>query len=478
MNLLGIDVGTTGTKAVLFDEQGAALGSGYREYPLMTPRPGYVTQSAPAWWEAAVGSVRDALEAAGTAEVGAIGLSTQGGSMTAVDREFRPLCDVMTWMDARAQREAAELGGAVGEERIYRTCGWPLNPSLDAAKIRWLKRWEPEVFTRAHLFVSTVEYLNYRLTGRCAVDPTNAAMHQLFDIRTGDWDGALLDAAGVERERLPEVLETGRPVGRLTPKAAEALGLSQSVMVYSGAHDQYCAALGSGAVRPGVMLLATRTAGVGRGGSEQLLYTDSHICPGIHPAGGYGAMASIVTAGSALKWLKGIVGGDYRTLDQGAEHRMESARDLFFYPYLAGAGFPHNDPNRRGRIEGLALEHDRYDLALSLMEGVVFETNLVLRAFGEQGMPVKKLIMTGGAAKSGLWSRLVAYVTGCQVFRMEQPETCCAGAAIIAGVGAGVFPSYREAAAAMARMTPVEADDRTLKAFYRDKAERYYGQKA
>lgn len=470
--LIGIDVGTTGTKTVVFRADGTALGSGYREYSLQTDGSA-VTQSAEDWWQAVVQSVREAMQGLDPQKAAGISISAQGASMTAVDKECRPLCPVMTWMDTRAQQEAKELAAALGEETIYRACGWPVNPSLDAAKLLWLRKQEPELFARAYQFVSTPEFINWRLTGKSVIDPTCGAIRQLFNIGRGEWDGDILREVGVQTERLPEIRPTGAAVGGLTAQAAEELGLPEGTPVFNGAHDQYCASLGSGAVRPGDLLLATGTTWVVFGIADHLMFSDTHLSPGIHPAGGFGAMASLVTAGSALKWYRDLIGSDYASIDREAEKRVKSAENLFFLPYLAGAGFPHNRPGRRAEIYGLSLSHDRYDLALALMEGVAFEADLVLEEFRRQGLAADRLIMTGGAARSELWSRLVEWITGCTVYRMSQPETCCAGAAMIAGVGAGVFSSYAEAGSAMAKMTPLLAQDNAMRSFYRKKSERY-----
>jgi sugar (pentulose or hexulose) kinase len=261
MIFLGIDVGTTGAKALAVDEAGRVLGRGYREYGLEFPQPGWVTQDAAAWWRACVEAVRAALTGADARQVAAIGLSTQGATMLPVDAGGRPLCPSLTWMDRRAQRESDELVAALGEEALYRKAGWPPAPWLDAPKIAWLRRNQPELFKSAALFVSTLEFMNFRLTGRWAIDPTNAAIRQLMDIRTGRWDEEILDFLGLDEARLPEILPSGACLGELTAQAAQLLGLPR-VKVYNGAHDQYCAAMGSGVHGPGELLLATGTTWV------------------------------------------------------------------------------------------------------------------------------------------------------------------------------------------------------------------------
>ena len=471
MLVIGLDVGTTGTKALVVDEKGRTPASAYREYELKSSGSA-VSQNADDWWDAVVYTVRTVSEAVSPEKISAIGLSTQGASMLASDAEGNALCDVMTWMDARSAKEVEYLDGAVGTDEIYEKCGWPLTPAGDAAKILWLKNNIPEVFDRAACFPSTVEFINKKLTGRFVTDPTNAAIRQLFNIREGKWDEEILSAIGITADRLPEVVPTGALLGTLTKEAADALGLSEDIRVYCGAHDQYCASLGSGAVRTGDMMLATGTAWVVLGVTDRLLYTKDHICPGIHPAGGYGAMASLVSAGSALKWYKNLIGDDFRTIDAEAAKRRDSAMDLIVLPYVAGAGFPHNRPDAGGTIHGFRLGNDKYDVARAVMEGVAFEAKSVVDEFAEAGMKIDRLMMTGGAARSGLWSSIVGAVTGCEIFRPAEPETCCMGAAAIALVGEGVFADYA-AAAVLAKPIPLGANDPGDVAFYEEKYGRY-----
>lgn len=474
MLVIGLDVGTTGTKAVVADENGKILSGAYKEYELISEGGGRVSQNADDWWDAVVCTVKGATEKIENKEnIAAIGISTQGASMLACDEKGSPLCNVITWMDSRATEEVSLLDKAVGKEKIYEKCGWPLTPAGDAAKILWIKNNLPEVFEKAYCYPSTLEFVNFHLTGRFVADPTNAAIRQLFNIKDGTWDKEILDAVGITEEKLPEVIPMGAPVGKLTAKAAEALGLSEKVTVFNGAHDQYCAALGSGAVEAGDMLLATGTAWVVLGVTDELLYTDNHICPGIHPAGNFGAMASLVSAGSALKWYKNLIDGDFRKMDEEAGSRLESSKDLFVLPYVAGAGFPHNRPDMKGCVIGFDLSHDKYHIARAFMEGVAFEARCVLEEFAAKGMKINKLMMTGGAARSQLWSEIVGYITGCEVYRMEEPETCCVGAAMSAFVGLGVYSDYTEGKKAMVRCSKLELENDALYGFYNEKYAKY-----
>lgn len=473
MLVIGLDVGTTGTKAVVVDEGGNVIGGGYREYSLKSEG-GRVTQNALDWWDAAVHAVRTACKDIDASQVCAISLSTQGASMLCADKDGNPLSDVITWMDTRASAEAKELSETVGEEAVYRKSGWLPSPVLDASKILWLKKNEPELFKKTASFISTVEFMNIKLCGENVIDPTNAAMRQMFNIETGEWDHDILDFIGLEKDRLPTVKKIGYEVGTLTESAAEALGLKKSVKVYNGAHDQYCASVGSGAVETGDMLLATGTTWVVLGITDKLLYTKNHISPGIHAVPGkFGALASLVSAGSALNWYRSIIDGDFKLMDREAATRMESAKDLFVLPYVCGAGFPHNRPDMRGIMLGLDKGHDRYHIARALMEGVAFEAAAVLSQFKENGMDISRLMMTGGAARSNLWSEIVGYTTGCEIWRMKEPETCCIGAAMTAAVGAGMFSDYNECRGVMVKREKLDLSDSAKREFYIEKGQRY-----
>jgi len=474
MYFIGTDVGTTGTKTVVTDENGAVFGKGYQEYELYTRPGGIVEQNAADWWNAVVVSVREALQTVPEKEnIAAMSLSAQGGSTLAVDEAFEPLSPAYTWMDARALDESRAIAAEKGEY-VYRTSGWRCDAAFDPPKMRWLAIHAPELFRSAFCFVSTVEFINYRLTGRNVTDPTNAAMRQLIDVNTSCWDGTLLEIAGLSPARLPECLPTGAFLGTLTSHAAQQLGLPRGVKVYNGAHDQYCASLGSGAVHPGELLLSTGTTWVILAITENPLFTASHIAPGVHPIKGlYGNIASLNSAGSALKWFRQLTGENFAALDEGAAERLCSAENIFFYPYYAGSGFPHHIPEEKACCIGMELRHDKFDLARALMEGVAFETRSALEEFSAQGADIRKLKMVGGAAKSELWSQITCDVTRCELQIPSEKDTCCIGAGMIAAVGSGYYPDLSTAAQHMVRYAQTRYPDPDRAAFYEKKYDRY-----
>ena len=475
MYFIGTDVGTTGTKTIIVDENGKICGKGYQEYELIAGKGGVVEQNAEDWWKAVVYSVNEAVKTIDNKdEIVAMSLSTQGGTILPVDENFKPLCLAYTWMDERAVDETAALKAKYGEE-IYERSGWRCSACFDPARMLWMKANDPDSFNNARSFVSTVEYVNYMLTGKNITDPSNAAMRQLINVETADWDDVLIEAAGLTRERLPQLLPTGAFVGTLTQDAAKALNIPMSVKVYNGAHDQYCASLGCGAVKPGEMLLSTGTTWVILGVSDKPLFTASHIAPGVHPVKGlYGNITSLNSAGSALKWYKQIVNEEFPVIDDGSADRMESAENIFFYPYFAGSGFPHHIPEVKACCMGLELMHDKYDLARALMEGIAFETRESLAEFAANGTDIKKLKMVGGAAKSELWSQITCDVTGCELHIPAEKDTCCIGAAMLAATGYGYFKDFLEATEKMVCYSKVLKPNPKAAEFYDKKFAKYH----
>ncbi len=470
MLVIGLDIGTTGTKALVVDQAGKIHGQGYQEYALTTAPGGQVTQSAKDWRDATVYAIRRAVESVDASQIAAIGISTQGASM-AVCQQVEEAELVYTWMDGRSVEQVKTLGQTVGYDAFYQKTGWALFAGGDAAKLLWLK--ENGLFRGHEKLASTLSYINHFLTGEFVSDPTNSAIRQFYNIQTQAYDREILSYLGISQANLPEVRPTGSLVGGVLPSVAEQLGIPAGTPVFNGAHDQYCAAIGCGAVNVGDMMLATGTTWVVLGVTSQPLYTESGICPGVHPAGGYGAMASQINAGSALKWFKEQIGDSYQEIDRVAATRAEHCKDLFWVPYLAGAGFPSADPQKRASLHGLSLHHNKYDMARALMEGVAFEARRSLAEYQKAGMPVGRLMMTGGAAKSNFWVGVVAAVLPeWELYISECADAAPIGAAVFALKGAGAIPTLADAPALTRcrKVTPPASQDI---AYYQEKFNRY-----
>lgn len=472
MYVIGLDIGTTCTKALLADDKGNVLGVGSSGYKLVSDGC-KIEQSAQDWIDAAVLAVKEVLQGKDASQVAGISMSTQGASTVAVDKDGKFIGNAITWMDTRSTKEVAEIEAELGGAYVYETSGWKLNPALDCAKQRHMKK-QPE-FANAAKFLSTVEVLNGFLTGNAAVDPTNAAIRQLYNVEKGCWDERLMAAAHTTEEELPEVLPGGAKVGELTKEAAEAMGLPVGIPVFNGAHDQYCASIGGGVVNEGDMLLSAGTTWVLMGIGKKPLFTDTYIAPGKHPVEGlYGAMASLVCSGASLQWFKNeFLPEDFQKMNEEAAKRQEKTKDLFFYPYLAGANYPIWNLNAKGAFTGLGLEHDRFDFARAIMEGVAFGVKRGVMDFQKNGCDIKQITMMGGASKSPLWIQMVASITGVPVQRLNQADICAVGAAMIAACGLGIYKDYTEAAKAMVHTEQVYEPIPEEVAFYQEKFERF-----
>ena len=457
--LLGIDVGTTGAKSILLDERGRIVCSSYKSYSLACTENGHVEQHAEDWWEALSYTVRDCIKDLDSKdEVKAISLSTQGGSLVPVNDDGDPLANAVTWMDTRGSEQHEALLKLNGEDFFYLRSGWRLSNSFNLIQIMWLRDNVPELFEKTSKFLSTIDFINKRLTGEFRVDPTNAGMTNLFNIVEQKWDERLLALAGVSKERLPEITDSGEVVGMLSRKAAIELGLSNTVQVVSGGHDQYCAALGAGVIETGDVLLSTGTSWVVLAVTDHpVLDTEFYLAPGRHVVEGrWGVISYTPTGGAAFQWMRDNVAaswlnadGDahpetFAEIDEKVSRKKPGASGILFYPHFAGTACPTWSLKSRASIMGIDLSHDRYDIARAVMEGVTYEIRWMLDVLKDKGLSEKRLIVLGGAAKSEVWLKIISDVTGLDVEVPDYADTACIGAAILAGKGSGAFTSLEE----------------------------------
>lgn len=462
--LLGIDVGTTGTKGMLLSETGEQMGHAYVGYPMQTPGVCRNEQQAEDWWQALVEVTHALVKTPATAaQVKAICLSTQGGTLVPVDAKYRPLHPAIVWSDGRCTEQMHAFGAQLGEAYMYEKTGWRLGAGLNALQIAWLREHAPDVFKHTRYFLSVPDFLHARMAGVAAVDISNVGINQLADIRAAAYDKRILAFAGVEEAQLAKIVQSGTPLGRLTKEAAAALGLQPSTLLVAGAHDQYAALLGAGVLHAGDVLLGTGTAWV-----VTVLTASPNFQSGFSQSvsalpGKWGSMVSMSTGGIALDWLrKHVLKGPsgealgYAALNERASSSPIGAHGLRFYPYFNGAAYPLTDAASKASFTGLDLSHTDADIIRAVMEGSAFQINWILDAF-ERTFPIQNIKFTGGASKSPLWSQMIADIAGKPVHIPEIPDLACIGAAILAGTGSGVFSSAQEGYNALAvRETVIE----------------------
>lgn len=475
--ILGIDVGTTGTKTVLFRESGEPLSRAYRAYPLWTERPDECEQDANDLWRAIVETVREVTSDREIAEnVIALSISTQGGTLIPVDGRGEPVRRAIVWNDVRFSKEREAFVSELGSpEKLYRITGWALGKNLPLLAIRYIKDREPWVFEKTAAFLTVPSFVSLKMTGRAVSDYSNAGIDQLFDIRRLEYAPELLAFAGVDKTRLSLVSPSATPVGRLTRTAAEELGLSESAIFVTGAHDQYAVALGAGKITPGSILIGSGTCWVvtaigDREDFESGFSQSLSAVPGL-----WGTLRSLSSGGVCLEWLRNSIATsgpvmDYKDINQGAASVKAAEDGLFFYPF-SGLCDGKNSFSK-GSFVGMDLSHNRFHLARAIMEGVVFETLWMMEGFKTK--PVSECItLAGGASKSAVWSQILADVSGLPIKIPALADLSCVGAAIMAGVGAGLYSSFGEAYGKFSVGESVALPDPERTAVYKELFERY-----
>ena len=444
--LLGIDVGTTGTKALLFSEAGKLLGSAYRGYLTATPKPAYCEQNAADWWDAVVETVKEVCNDPVVAkQVAAISLSSQGGTMVAVDEDLHQVRPALVWSDKRCAAQRETFLQEVGDSScMYEKTGWKLGLGQNALQIRWMKDNEPELFAKTHMFLSVPDYISAKLTGIPAVDISNGGINQLVNIREGKYDKSLLAFAGITEEKLPKIVPSGEVVGNLTEAAAKELGLSTDCVLVSGAHDQYAVALGAGACEAGDILIGTGTAWVVTAMADGPDFASGKAQSVSAVPGKWGTLWSLSSGGVCLEWLRHCVTAvpdSYNVINEEAAGRSAAAEGLYFFPF-AGRSTVKKD-FQRGSFVGLSLSHDRFSMARAVMEGVAFQIKMMLETFKAKPSAAG-LKLAGGATKSDLWCQILADIAGIPVRIPEVADLACVGAAVLAGTGCGIFGSVQE----------------------------------
>lgn len=483
MYFLGIDIGSTSIKATVLKvspEGNTVAGRANVDYPTYYPFDGAVEHNPTEWNQTAVAAVRHAIAPLSEAErqsIAGISFSSQAGSIYPADENNKPLYNALTWMDRRAVAESEEMIAALGFENIRSKCGWRPAPTDCVAKLLWLKRHEPAVFAAAKHFYTTLESVTGFLCGSFVTDPTNIALSRTYDYRAGAYIPEVLELLGITEDMLPKVAPCGSLAGELLPRAAELCGLKAGIPVYVGAHDQYCASLGSGVTEPGQLLIATGTAWVVFGVAEQPITVAPYPAPCSHPIPErFGVMTSLAGCGGALGEFATSVGSRPATLDReisarGVAECRSAISDLFVCPLPVNPTIPHRD-GVCGAIREDGV-HAPYEIALAAMEGAVFEARALIEAFEAAGFPSgKQLIVSGGASKSSIWMGIMSAVFSDRpIYRLSEPDAPALGATMLAATGNGAFGSLTEAAELIRHM-PVETDAEAAE-FYADKYRRY-----
>jgi len=480
---LGIDVGTSGTKTLAIDPEGRILADALATYPCYVPKPLWSEQDPEDWWQATILSVRTVMEKAKLkpADVKAIGLSGQMHGSVFLDKKDRVIRRAILWNDQRTAAECQEMEDRVGgREALINLVANPALTGFTAPKILWLRNHEPENFDQTVKVLLPKDEIRRRMTGEYATEVSDASGMLLLDVAERTWSRKLLRALDLDIDLLARCYESEEVTGKLTPRAADLLGLTTDCVVVGGAGDCAAGAVGNGIVERGVLSTSIGTSGVMFVHSDEVkidplgrIHTFCHAV-----RGKWHMMGVNLSAGGSLQWFRNeLCKADvekakqqnieiYDLLTKEAEAVPPGSQGLFFLPYLSGERTPHADPDARGCFVGLTLAHGRGHLIRAILEGVTYALRDSLNIIEGLGVPVDQIRASGGGSRSPLWRQIQADMFGRPVVTINTEEGPAYGVALLAAVGAGAFKNVQEACAATIRVVKETSAQTAAKAHY------------
>jgi xylulokinase len=459
--LLGIDIGTSGTKTVLFDEAGNTIASSVEEYPLYQPNIGWAEQDPEDWWKATCETIKQVIQKGGIDPAGikGVGLSGQMHGAVLLGKDHKVLRKSIIWCDQRSFAECGQITSIIGKERLIEITANPALTGFTASKILWVRNNEPQIFEKVSKILLPKDYIRFRLTGEFATEVSDASGMQLMDIPGRKWSDEVLAKLQIDKGMLGKLYESQEVTGKVNKEASSITGLKEGTIVVGGAGDQAAGAIGNGIVKPGVVSSTIGTSGVVFAFSENVsidpkgrVHTFCHAVPNT-----WHIMGVTQGAGLSLKWFRDnfcieekrtaeLMHIDpYMLMDKEAEKVLAGCSGLIYLPYLMGERTPHLDPNAKGVFFGLSAKHEKPDMVRAVMEGVVYSLKDCLEIIKEMGVNVSEVRASGGGGKSPLWRQMQSDIFGTEITTINSSEGPALGVALLAGVGAGIYSSVAEA---------------------------------
>ncbi len=459
--LLGIDVSTTATKALLIDERGQVAAVAATEYPFETPQPQWTEQDPALWWDGAVRSIRQVLAGAKPGDVAGVGLTGQMHGMTLLDAHGEVIRPCILWNDQRTAAQCTAITQRVGAERVLQLTGNPVLTGFTAPKIIWVRDHEPEAYRRIAHVLLPKDYARYKLTGEFFSEVSDSSGTSLFDVGQRRWSDEMLNALDLPRQWMPEVTESPVVSARVSAEAAQITGLLQGTPVVGGGGDQAAQAVGTGIISEGIVSVTVGTSGVVFAASDTYrvepqgrLHAFCHAVPGM-----WHLMGVMLSAGGSLRWYRDAFGQTekaiaessgrdvYEILTESAAGAPPGCEGLVFLPYLTGERAPYPDPDARGVFFGLTVRHGKPHLTRAVLEGVSYGLRDSVELMRELGISMNQVRASGGGARSALWRQILADVFDTEIVTVNVTEGAAYGAALLAGVGAGVYADVSDACA-------------------------------
>jgi len=482
--LLGIDVGTTGTKALLVRPNGEVVARATHEYPLHTPQPGWAEQDPEDWWQATVGAIRQVMAVSGLRpeQVRGLGLSGQQHGSVFLDQHGAVLREALLWCDQRTGPQCDWIHQTIGFDTVVQETLNPVLTGFQAPKIVWLRDHEPELYQQLRMVLLPKDYVRYRLSGKFATEVSDAAGTSLLNVPRRTWSQVMVEGIGLKLDMLPPVYESPVASATVSAAAAQEIGLWAGLPIAGGGGDNACSAVGNGVIAEGIVAVSVGTSGTVFSPMLQPKYdpklrvhTFCHAVPGQ-----WHAMGVMLSAGGSLRWFRDALceaekaeaarrGVDvYEIITVLAAQAPLGSEGLLFLPYLTGERTPHPDPHARGCFVGLSLRHGKGHLARAIMEGVCYGLKDSLEILRAMSLPIREVRATGGGARSAFWRQMQCDVFNTPLVRMAIDEGAAFGAALLGGVAGAVYPDLPAACAAAVQTREPVAPEPGATQRYRD----------
>ena len=474
MFFIGVDLGTSAVKLLLMDEKGKIRKIVSKEYPLYFPHPGWSEQKPEDWFVQSMAGIKELVSECDRSQVKGISFGGQMHGLVALDEKDEVIRPAILWNDGRTGKQTDYLNGVIGKEKLSKYTANIAFAGFTAPKILWMKENEPENFARICKIMLPKDYLAYRLSGTFCTEYSDASGMLLLDVEHKCWSREMMEICGVTEEQLPKLYESWEPVGCLKPEIAEKLGLPTDVKVIAGAGDNAAAAVGTATVGDDGCNISLGTSGTLFISSQEFGVDENNALHSFaHADGNYHLMGCMLSAASCNKWWMDEILKTTKYQEEQAGITKLGENQVFYLPYLMGERSPHNDPDARAAFIGMSMDTTREDMTLAVLEGVAFGLRDSLEVARSIGVDPDRTKICGGGAKSPLWRKIIANVMNMKVDIIESEEGPGYGAAILAAVGCGVFPSVEEAAKQLVKVVATEEPEPELAAKYEERYQKF-----
>ncbi len=459
--LIGLDIGTTGVKSILINANGKVLASDFTEYPLYFPKPGWAEQNPDDWWNATINSIRKLIRKSkvNTKSIKGLSFSGQMHGLVCLDKNYRVIRPAILWCDVRTTTQCKKITQIVGKEKLLKLVSNPALEGFTLPKLIWVRDKEPQNYKKITKILLPKDYVRFKMTGKIGIDISDAAGTLMLDVVNRKWSDELLKILKINKSILPDVYESIDIAGEITNEVAKLTGLARGTKVVFGGADNTCSAVGNGIIKAGLVSSSIGSSGVVLAPMEKVrrekqgrIHTFNHSVPEL-----WYFMGVMLSAGISYRWFRDTFGevekeiekkkgiDAYISLNKLAEKVPVGSEGLIFLPYLNGERTPHQDGYAKGVFFGITPRHTKGHFVRAILEGVCYGLRDSLEIIKEMKVPIKQIRLTGGGAKSPLWRQIQADIFNHSVVTINVDEGPAFGAAIIAGVGVGVYKSFSEA---------------------------------